>query len=177
MRSTDILSTRRCCPASKKHGRFADHLHAEGLAGHRQRGELAAGPGRTNLRCDENLLAKRNRARRIVEAARRAAKQLNLAAGNWIRREFASLWPVFLFFLVGFLVQLVIIKLAVAQFSIPVSAFSKALVGALLAAKAVLILDQTPLAHKLERYRRIIAVAVKTLMYGLGTLMLGYLER
>ena len=70
-----------------------------------------------------------------------------------------------------------IIKLAVAQFSIPVTAFSKALVGALLAAKAVLILDETPLARKLERYRRIIAVAVKTLMYGLGTLMLGYLER
>ncbi len=100
-----------------------------------------------------------------------------IAAGNWIRREFASLWPVFLFFLVGFLVQLVIIKLAVAQFSIPVSAFSKALVGALLAAKAVLILDQTPLAHKLERYRRILAVGVKTLLYSIGTLILGYIER
>ena len=98
-------------------------------------------------------------------------------AGNWLWREFASLWPVFLFFFAAFLIQLLIIKLAVAQFSIPVTAFSKALVGALLAAKAVLILDETPLARKLERYRRIIAVAVKTLMYGLGTLMLGYLER
>jgi hypothetical protein len=59
----------------------------------------------------------------------------------------------------------------------PVAAFSKALIGALFAAKAVLILDETPLGRKLERYRRIIAVAVKTLLYGLGTLLLGYIER
>jgi hypothetical protein len=98
-------------------------------------------------------------------------------AGKWLLREFKSLWPVFLFFLGGFLIQLVIIKLAVLQFSIHVAAFSKALVGALLAAKAVLILDETPLARHLEQYRRIIAVAVKTLLYGLGTLLLGYLER
>src|SRR5208337_1090053 len=58
----------------------------------------------------------------------------------------------------GFLLQLLVIKLAVAQFSIPLAALSTAAVGALLAAKAVLILDQTPLARKLERYRRIVAV-------------------
>ena len=99
------------------------------------------------------------------------------AVGNWFYREFVLLLRVFLFFLGRFLVQLVIIKLAVEQFSIPVAAFSKALIGALFAAKAVLILDETPLARKLERYRRIIAVAVKTLLYGLGTLLLGYIER
>src|SRR5260370_32613862 len=97
------------------------------------------------------------------------------AAANWLWREFASLWPVFLFFLVAFLIQLLIIKLAVEQFSIPLAAFSKALVGALLAAKAVLILDETPLARKLQLYRRIIAVPGKTLLYGLGTLLLGLL--
>jgi hypothetical protein len=99
------------------------------------------------------------------------------AAGNWLYREFVSIWPVFLFFLFAFLIQLLIIKLAVAQFSIPLAAFSKALVGALLAAKAVLILDETPLARKLERFRRIVAVAVKTLLYGASTLLLGCIER
>ena len=98
-------------------------------------------------------------------------------AGNWLHREFVAARPVFLFFFLAFLLQLLIIKLAVAEFSIPVTALSKALVGALLAAKAVLILDETSLARKLERYRRIIAVAVKTLLYGLGTLLLGYIER
>ena len=98
-------------------------------------------------------------------------------AGNWLYREFVSIWPVFLFFLFAFLIQLLIIKLAVEQFSVQLTAFSKAIVGALLAAKAVLILDETPLARKLESYRRIIAVAVKTLLYGVCTLMLGYIER
>jgi hypothetical protein len=99
------------------------------------------------------------------------------AAGEWLRGEFIAARPVFIFFLVAFLLQLSIIKLAVAQFSIPVSALSKAIVGALFAAKAVLILDETPLARSLERYRRVIAVAAKTLLYGFATLLLGFVER
>ena len=98
-------------------------------------------------------------------------------SGKWLHREFVAARPIFLFFFVAFLLQLSIIKLAIAQFSFPVTALSKALVGALLAAKAVLILDETPLARKLEHYRRIIAVAVKTLLYGFGTLLFGYIER
>jgi hypothetical protein len=99
------------------------------------------------------------------------------AAGKWLHREFVAARPVFLFFLVGFLLELLIIKLAVAQFSIPLEALSTAVVGALLAAKAVLILDETPLARKLKRYRRIVAVVIKTLLYGIGTLLLGDIER
>jgi hypothetical protein len=99
------------------------------------------------------------------------------AAGRWLHYEFIAARPVFIFFFVAFLLQLSIIKLAVAQLSIPVSALSKAIVGALFAAKAVLILDETPLARSLEHYRRVIAVAVKTLLYGFGTLLLGFLER
>jgi len=99
------------------------------------------------------------------------------ATGKWLHREFAAARPVFIFFLVAFLLQLTIIKLAVAQFSIPITAFSKAVVGALFAAKAVLILDETRIGKRLEHRRRIVAVAVKTVLYGFGTLLLGYLER
>jgi hypothetical protein len=99
------------------------------------------------------------------------------ATGRWLHREYSAARPVFIFFLVAFLLQFSIIKLAVAQFSIPVSALSKAVVGALFAAKAVLILDETPLALSLEQYRRVIAVAVKTLLYGFATLLLGFIER
>jgi len=99
------------------------------------------------------------------------------AIGKFLRREFVAAWPVFLFFLVGFLLLLAIIKLALATFSIEITAFSKALVGALLAAKAVLILDETSLSRRLEQSRRIIAVAVKTLLYGSIALLLGFLER
>lgn len=97
--------------------------------------------------------------------------------GRFLRREFVAVWPAFLFFLAGFLILLLIIKLALASFSIELTALSKAVVGALTAAKAVLVLDETPLARRLEQRRRIIAVAVKTFLYGSATLLLGYLER
>jgi len=106
-----------------------------------------------------------------------AVPQSVVATGKWLHREFVAARPVFIFFLVAFLLQLLIIKLAVAQFSVPVTALSKALVGALLAAKAVLILDETRIGRSLEHYRKIVAVAVKTVLYGFGTLLLGYLER
>src|SRR5271155_4535403 len=105
-----------------------------------------------------------------------AMSQSIAATGKWLHREYVAARPVFIFFLVAFLLQLTIIKLAVAQY-IPITAFSKALVGALLAAKAVLILDETRIGRSLERYRKIVAVTVKTLLYGFGTLLLGWLER
>jgi len=98
------------------------------------------------------------------------------AIGKWLHREFVAAWPVFLFFSIGFLLLLTIVKLVLANFSIEVPALSKAVIGALFAAKAVLILDETPLARHLERYRRVVAVGVKTLIYGTITLFLGYLE-
>ena len=107
----------------------------------------------------------------------RAVPQSIVTTGKWLHREFLAARPVFLFFLVAFLLQAMIIKLAVAQFSIPISAFSKAVVGALLAAKAVLIIDETRIGRSLEHSRRVVAVAVKTVLYGFGTLLLGYLER
>jgi hypothetical protein len=99
------------------------------------------------------------------------------SVAKFLRRELVAAWPVFLFFLVGFLLLLLLIKLALANFSIEVTALSKATIGALLAAKAALILDETPLARRLEQHRRIVAVAVKTFLYGFITLLLGYMER
>jgi hypothetical protein len=97
--------------------------------------------------------------------------------GRFLRREFVAAWPVFLFFLVGFVLLITIVKLALAQVSVQTTVVSNALVGALIAAKAALVLDETPLARSLEHYRRIVAVAVKTFLYGVVCLLLGYLER
>ena len=96
---------------------------------------------------------------------------------GFLRREFEAMWPVFLFFLIGFLLLFLLIKLALAQFAIEVTAISNAVVGALIAAKAALVLDGTPLARSLESYRRIVAVAVKTFCYGVAFLLVGCLER
>jgi hypothetical protein len=97
--------------------------------------------------------------------------------GRFLHREFAAAWPVFLFFLIGFLLLTLLIKLALAQFSIEMTAVSNSFVGALIAAKAAIVLDETPLARALDNYRRIIAVLVKTFLYGAATLLMGYLER
>ncbi|HEY1849955.1 MAG TPA: hypothetical protein VGG60_02940 [Candidatus Binataceae bacterium] len=100
------------------------------------------------------------------------------SVGRWLRREVDAARPVFIFFLIAFLLLLSIIKLVLVNFSVgTVALLPKAIVGALFAAKAVLILDETPFAHHLDRYRRIVAVTAKTLLYGAITLMLGYLER
>jgi hypothetical protein len=98
-------------------------------------------------------------------------------AGRFLRKEFNALWPITLFFLIGFVLLITLVKLALAQFSVEVDTLSNALVGALIAAKAALVLDETPLARKLEQYRRVVAVAVKTLFYGIASLLMGYLER
>lgn len=100
-----------------------------------------------------------------------------VAAGKWLYRELVAAWPPFLFFMIGFLLLLLIIKLTLETFSIEMTAFSKALVGALFAAKAVLILDEMPISRYLREYRRIVAVVAKTLIYGTITLLLGFLER
>jgi hypothetical protein len=97
--------------------------------------------------------------------------------GRFLRREFASAWPVFLFFLVGFSLLILLIKLTLAQFSIEATVLSNAVVGALTAAKVSLVLDETRLVRSLGRYRRIVAVGVKTLFYGAVGLVFGYLER
>jgi len=81
------------------------------------------------------------------------------------------------FFLTGFLLLILLLKLALAGFSIEITVISNAVVGALIAAKAALVLDETSLARILEQYRRIFAVAVKTFFYGVASLLLGYFER
>jgi hypothetical protein len=97
--------------------------------------------------------------------------------GRFLRKEFDAARPVFLFFLTGFLLLFLLVKLALAQVAIDVKPLSNAFVGALFAAKAALVLDETRLAQTLEHYRRIVAVAVKTMLYGSATLLLGYVER
>ena len=57
------------------------------------------------------------------------------------------------------------------------TALSNATIGAAIAAKTALVLDETPLVRRLEHYRRIVAVTIKTLFYSAAGLTLGYVER
>jgi len=52
-----------------------------------------------------------------------------VAVGRWARKEFNALWPVFVFFLVGFLLLILLLKAALAEFSIEVRVISNAVIG------------------------------------------------
>jgi hypothetical protein len=97
--------------------------------------------------------------------------------GRFVRRELIAIFPVFVFFLIGFLLLISLIKIALEQFSIEAPILSNAVLGAAIAAKAALVLDETPLARALEHYRGIVAITVKTVFYGLVSMAMGYLER
>lgn len=99
------------------------------------------------------------------------------AIGRWVRREFKAARLPFLFFLGGFLLVLLIIKLSLAQYSIPMTTAGRALLGAVIAAKVVLIFDETPVGRVVATMPRLVAVIYKTLIYGLGVIVLGYAER
>ncbi|MGH7988466.1 MAG: hypothetical protein ACREQX_19560 [Candidatus Binataceae bacterium] len=99
------------------------------------------------------------------------------AAARWLRREFIELLPVVGFFLIGFLIVLLIVKLVLAQYAIAISALSRAVFGALIAGKVVLVLERTSLARGFKAYPRIIAVMVKTVFYGLAVMVLGIADR
>lgn len=89
------------------------------------------------------------------------AKKSTTCALKWLRAEVRATRPIFLFFLSGFLLVLLIIKLALAQYSISVNALSRALLGAVLAAKVVLIFEHTPIARPFSRLPRIVAIVFR----------------
>lgn len=94
----------------------------------------------------------------------------------WLAREFWEAVPIACFFFVGFVIVLMIVKLSLAQYSIQIPALSRALIGALIAAKVVLILDNTRLARSFRKYPRIVPVMFKTGVYAICVVALRYLE-
>jgi hypothetical protein len=85
--------------------------------------------------------------------------------------------PVVLFFFVAFGLIGLLYKLFVSQYSIEFSAFSKAAVAALILGKVVLLLDWAQPGRGLERYRRIVVVVCKTIIYALAVIIVGLGER
>lgn len=96
---------------------------------------------------------------------------------NSLIRELKKLTSLSLFFLIGFGYILLIMKLFLEDYSITFYAFSKALLGAVIAAKSVLIMDATPLLREFHRSPRYVAVLYKTLIYTSAVLLLGVLEK
>ncbi|HUA35358.1 MAG TPA: hypothetical protein VMA09_17240 [Candidatus Binataceae bacterium] len=85
--------------------------------------------------------------------------------------------PIASFFFIGFVIVLLIVKLMLEQYSIETVTLSRALVGALIAAKVVLILDKTPVARSFKSYPRIIPVTAKATVYALSFILVTRVER
>jgi vacuolar-type H+-ATPase subunit I/STV1 len=85
--------------------------------------------------------------------------------------------PKVLFFFVAFMLLFLLFKLFVEQYSIAFSAFTKAAVAALVLGKVVPLLDWAGARYAFGRPRRIVGIAVKTLVYALVVIVLGTAER
>jgi hypothetical protein len=105
----------------------------------------------------------------------RLARSIMMVA-RWFNEELRHILPITLFFLIGFLLVLVIVKLSLAQFSIHVSTLSRAVLGAAIASKVVLLLKRTPLGRDLAGYPRAVPVLLHTIFYGLAVIVLGLTE-
>ncbi len=93
-----------------------------------------------------------------------------------LKREFKKLGSLALFFLICFSYILLLIKLFVEEYSIDVYVLSKAIVGALLAAKAVLIMNATRHIRRFQEATLYVVVLYKTSIYTIAVLILGALE-
>jgi TRAP-type C4-dicarboxylate transport system permease small subunit len=94
-----------------------------------------------------------------------------------LKREIKKLAALSLFFLIGFGYILLIMKLFLKEYSINTYVLTKAIVGALIAAKSVMIMDVTPLLNRFENSApRYVSVLYKTAIYTLAVLIIGGIE-
>src|SRR5215469_2417627 len=92
---------------------------------------------------------------------------------------FEELWPPVVFFFTALFLIAVIFKLLVQEFAVvQFSAFARAAILALIAAKAIAVVDWAESGYNPDlSHRRIIVVAVKTLAYALTVIAFGVGEK
>lgn len=94
-----------------------------------------------------------------------------------LKHELKSILLVTLFFAAWLGVLMALKVLILQEYHIPFSGFSKALVGALILAKVVLILEHVSLGAWLRDQPVLVDVILRTLLYALGTLVVLLLEK
>lgn len=94
-----------------------------------------------------------------------------------LRDEIRSLGLTTLFFGVWFFVLLVLKWLVLAEYHIAFHSLSMALVGAVIVAKVVLVLENVPLGTLTRGRPAVVDVAARTGLYGLGVLVVLLLEK
>jgi hypothetical protein len=93
-----------------------------------------------------------------------------------LKRELKKIGSLALFFLIGFGYILLVMKLFLKEYSLDAYILSKAIIGALVAAKAVVIMDATPLLNRFKQSPRYISVLYRTFVYTFAVLIIGFIE-
>ena len=93
-----------------------------------------------------------------------------------LKHEIRKIGSLTLFFLFCFGYIILIIKLFLAEYNVDIYVFSKVIISALVAAKAVAIMDMTPLLNRYDDSPRYIRVLYKTVIYTLAVLIIAVIE-
>jgi len=92
-------------------------------------------------------------------------------------REIRSIALVTLYFAVCFIVMMVCKRLVLAEYGVEFRGLSFALVGALIVAKVVLVLEHVPLGAWVRRRPVVVDTVLRTLLYSLGVAVVLLLEK
>lgn len=95
---------------------------------------------------------------------------------KFLAKEIKEIAKVTLFFLISFGLILLLVKLLLAEYSIDVYVLTKIIVGSLVAAKAVIIVDQLKIVKSSHKPRYLI-IAYKSFFYTLAVLIIGLIEK
>jgi hypothetical protein len=94
-----------------------------------------------------------------------------------LRKEIETVALTTLYFAVWLGVLMLIKRLILEEYRIEFRGMSLALLGALVIAKVVLILEHVPLGQWVRRHAALVDVALRTLMYTLGVVVVLLLEK
>ncbi len=82
-----------------------------------------------------------------------------------------------IFFFVWFALVILLKRMLLAEYNIEVRGISLAIVGAVIVAKVVLVMERIPLSRRLEKLRPIVDLILRTLLYSVGVLAALLLEK
>lgn len=100
-----------------------------------------------------------------------------MKTAHWLKRETKSLAVLFLYFLFYFSIFIILKKLILAHYDISFYSSGAAIVGALIAAKAVLVIECSPLSKPFHSAAPFLKVLYDTFVYTSLALLFLYVEK
>jgi hypothetical protein len=96
---------------------------------------------------------------------------------KWLIGEIVQIFPITLFFFVGFGLILLIVKLVLRDYSVQVGVLSRAMLRSLVAGKVVILLENVHLDERFPNWPRSTLIELKTGFYSTGAVIAGIIEK